>query len=141
MIRVHIRWDRKPLQPTAEAMRRVVGLTLGSLGVSDADVSLLIAGDDCIRELNRSYRGNDRATDVLSFPDGDELPDGRRLLGEIVVSLDTARAQAERLGHSELRELEELVLHGVLHLLGHDHEHDGGEMDRLELKLRRELLP
>lgn len=140
MNRVHIRWERRPAQPAAEALRRLVGLTLSRLGESDADVSLLIAGDDRVRGLNRSYRGIDRATDVLSFPDGDALPDGRRFLGEIVVSLDTARAQAESLGHGELRELEELVLHGVLHLLGHDHEHDGGEMSRLELELRGELL-
>jgi probable rRNA maturation factor len=62
------------------------------------------------------------------------------LLGQVVVSLDAARRQAEELGHSELRELEELLLHGTLHLLGHDHERDQGAMDALELSLRRELL-
>ena len=140
MNRVHIRWERRPMQPAAAALRRVIGFALSRLGESSADVSLLITGDDRVRHLNRSYRGVDRTTDVLSFPDGDELPGGRRLLGEIVVSLDTARAQAERLGHGELRELEELVLHGLLHLLGHDHEQDGGEMVQLELDLREELL-
>ena len=71
---------------------------------------------------------------------GDLLPDGGLLLGEIVISLDAARRQAVELGHSELRELEELVLHGTLHLLGHDHEQDDGEMEDLELRLREELL-
>ncbi|MCG6963664.1 MAG: rRNA maturation RNase YbeY [Acidobacteria bacterium] len=128
------------MQPAAETLRQVVALTLSRLGETHADVSLLITGDERVRRLNSAYRGIDRSTDVLSFPDGDELPDGRRFLGEVVVSLDTARVQADRLGHGELRELEELVLHGVLHLLGHDHENDDGEMNRLELELREELL-
>jgi probable rRNA maturation factor len=99
-----------------------------------------MTGDDRIRALNRDYLGHDRPTDVLSFPDGDPLPSGRRLLGTIVISVDTARRQAEEAGHSELRELEELLLHGILHLMGYDHSSDQGEMNRLELKLRGELL-
>jgi probable rRNA maturation factor len=102
---------------------------------------VLVTGDERIRELNRDYRDTDRSTDVLSFPDGDVLPSGRRLLGQIVVSLDTARRQAGEAGHGELRELAELVLHGTLHLLGYDHSSDQGEMNRLELRLRGELLP
>jgi probable rRNA maturation factor len=96
--------------------------------------------DDRIRELNRRFLGRDGVTDVLSFPDGDELPSGGRLLGEIVISLEAVRRQAEQFGHGELRELSELVLHGVLHLLGYDHSSDHGQMNRLELQLRRELL-
>jgi len=96
--------------------------------------------DSRIQNLNRQYRQIDEATDVLSFPDGSELPDGRVLLGQLVLSRDTARDQAERLGHSVLRELEELTLHGVLHLLGYDHSEDNGEMNQLELKLRRDVL-
>jgi probable rRNA maturation factor len=68
------------------------------------------------------------------------LPSGRRLLGQIVISLDRARVQAEERRHDELRELCELALHGTLHLLGHDHAADDGEMNRLELELREELL-
>ena len=100
----------------------------------------MIADDATVRTLNARFRATDRPTDVLSFPDGGLLPDGVPLLGEIVVSLDTARRQAAALGHDEVRELEELVLHGLLHLLGHDHETDGGEMDAMELELRRDLL-
>jgi probable rRNA maturation factor len=103
-------------------------------------VHVALTGDEELRRLNRTYRNLDRPTDVLSFPDGDLLPTGMVLLGEIVVSLDSARRQAADLGHSELRELEELVLHGTLHLLGHDHERDDGEMGTLELSLRAELL-
>jgi len=100
----------------------------------------LITGDDRIRDLNHRYLDRDRPTDVLSFPDGDQLPSGRTLLGEIIISVDSARRQADALGHSEDREISELALHGVLHLLGYDHERDQGEMIDIELKLREELF-
>ena len=140
MTQIHIRWEKRPSQPTAETLRRVITDCMGSLGVENAEVHVVITGDTRIRELNRRFRDLDRATDVLSFPDGDELPSGSRLLGEVAISLDTARRQAQELGHSELRELTELTLHGVLHLLGYDHESDEGTMDDLELSLREELL-
>jgi len=105
-----------------------------------AEIHVLITGDEHIREPNQRYRGKDVATDVLSFPDGDELPSGELFLGEIVVSIDTARRQAADAGISESRELSELVLHGTLHLLGYDHQEDDDSMNALELKLREELL-
>lgn len=141
MNRVHIRWQRKPSQPTAETLRRVIGGCLERLSQDGVEVHVLVTGDALVRELNARYLGDDHETDVLSFPDGDLLPSGRRLLGEIVISIDCARRQAEQLGHDELRELTELGLHGLLHLLGYDHEQDRGRMNRLELRLRRELLP
>jgi probable rRNA maturation factor len=104
-------------------------------------VHLVLTDDRTIQELNMRYRGIDRPTDVLSFPDGDELPSGRQFLGEIMISLDSARRQASELGHDEVRELCELALHGTLHLLGYDHVRDHGEMNDIELNLRRELLP
>jgi probable rRNA maturation factor len=110
------------------------------LRTENAEIHLVLTGDQTIRELNQRFRDIDRATDVLSFPDGDELPSGRRFLGEIVISLDSARHQAEALGHGEVRELCELALHGTLHLLGYDHLRDQGEMNEIELKLRRGLL-
>lgn len=101
--------------------------------------------DKKIRALNREFRGKDYATDVLSFPvfDGaDETFDfgGEGNLGDIVISVDTALRQAREAGHSLGRETEELLLHGVLHLCGYDHETDQGEMNRLELRLRKRLL-
>jgi len=138
--RVHVRWERRPAQPAAEALREVIAGCLRRLGTERAEVHLVLTGDQTLRELNLRFRNIDRATDVLSFPDGDELPSGRRLLGEIVISLDSARRQAEALGHGEVRELCELALHGTLHLLGYDHVRDQGEMNEMELKLRRELL-
>jgi probable rRNA maturation factor len=110
------------------------------LDCGPSEVHVLVTGDGRIRELNRDFLGQDRPTDVLSFPDGDVLPTGRRLLGQIVVSLDTARRQADDAGHSEMRELSELLLHGTLHLLGYDHSSDQGDMNLLEIDLREELL-
>lgn len=140
MTRVHFRWDRRPSQPVAEALRRIVVEVVRRSHGPEAEVHVVVTGDDSLQRLNRDYRQLDLPTDVLSFPDGDPLPSGGVLLGEIVVSLDAVRRQAAELGHSELRELEELVLHGTLHLLGHDHEQDDGEMEDLELRLREELL-
>ena len=140
MTRIHIRWERRPSRPTAKSLREVITNCLESLGVEDAEVHVVITGDGQIHDLNRRFRNVDRPTDVLSFPDGDVLPTGQRFLGEIVISLDTARRQARDLAHGEDRELMELVLHGVLHLLGYDHERDQGDMDEIELSLREELL-
>lgn len=140
MTQVHITWEKRPSRPTADTLRRLIARTLAKIGRTGSEVHVLITGDDRIRDLNRRFRDVDRATDVLSFPDGDELPSGRILLGEIVISLDAARRQAEELEHDELRELEELTLHGVLHLAGYDHENDRGQMNALEIELREELL-
>jgi probable rRNA maturation factor len=123
-----------------EALRRVVSDTVRVLEGPDGEVHVLVTDDDAMRRLNRQYRDLDTATDVLSFPDGEPLPSGGVLIGQIVISLDAARRQASDLGHGVQRELEELVLHGTLHLLGHDHERDEGEMNALELRLRQELL-
>lgn len=87
-----------------------------------------------MRRLNRDFRDKDRPTDVLSFPG----EDGH--LGDVAISVPVARRQAEAAGHSAERELRVLMLHGVLHCLGYDHETDRGEMDRLESRLRREWL-
>lgn len=141
MTRIHITWHKRPSLPAAEALRTVVRGCLSSLGHrGDVEVHVLLTDDRQMRELNRHYLGRDRPTDVLSFPDGDRLPSGAVLLGEIAVSVETARRQAAKRGHDELRELAELLLHGTLHLLGYDHQRDDGEMNDLELRLRRELV-
>ena len=140
MIRIHIKWERRPSLPAADVLRRVITGCLTRMGRADSEVHLLITDDARIQKLNRRFRDIDRATDVLSFPDGDELPSGLTLLGEVVISLDAARRQAIELGHDEIRELSELVLHGVLHLIGYDHENDRGQMNALEIELREEVL-
>jgi probable rRNA maturation factor len=103
-------------------------------------VSVAIVSDDRIRALNRQYRGLDVATDVLSF--SVEASDLEPLtpnpcLGDIVIARGVARRQARRARHSEGVELRVLALHGLLHLLGYDHERDRGEMQRTERRLRR----
>ena len=98
----------------------------------------LIAGDAELRRLNAQFRGKDHATDVLSFPAG-RLPEGGETLGDLAISAARARAQAREFGHSTEEELRILMLHGLLHLLGMDHETDGGRMARFEKRWRREL--
>ncbi|MCL6611356.1 MAG: rRNA maturation RNase YbeY [Peptococcaceae bacterium] len=90
-----------------------------------AEVSVLLTGDDYIRELNRQYRGVDAPTDVLSFAqhEGEQMPDpgGEDILGDVVISLQAAARQGEEYGHGLRRELAYLTAHGILHLLGYDH--------------------
>lgn len=97
----------------------------------------LIAGDAHMRRLNREFRGKDATTDVLSFPAHPEAGSGRA--GDIAISLARARAQARQFGHSTEREIRILMLHGLLHLLGQDHENDGGRMARAEKRWRARL--
>lgn len=107
-------------------------------------ITVAMVGNRVVRRLNRDYRGLDTPTDVLSFPAGDAMPDGldglTGYLGDIVISAEMAERQARRAGHTIEREMAELLIHGMLHLLGYDHETDQGEMDRLEMRLRRKLL-
>jgi len=97
-----------------------------------AGVAVCLVSDAEIARLNRTYRGKGGATDVLSFP-----ADGTG--GDIAISPAAARRNARSLGHSVPEELRVLILHGVLHLAGYDHETDEGEMERRELRLRRRL--
>ncbi|HUC43055.1 MAG TPA: rRNA maturation RNase YbeY [Candidatus Sulfotelmatobacter sp.] len=106
------------------------------------EVTLLLAGDAAVRRLNRAHRGKDRTTDVLSFPsDGRRAQDGSVPLGDIVISVPQAARQARAARHSLAREVRVLAIHGYLHLLGYDHEVDGGTMMRLQSRLVRALLP
>jgi len=101
------------------------------------DIELILCDDEAIQELNRTHRHIDKPTDVLSFPlegDHDHLP-----LGTIVISLDHARAKATELGHTVQEEIALLFVHGVLHLMGYDHENDAGEMREIEHAILREF--
>ncbi|HEX3879846.1 MAG TPA: rRNA maturation RNase YbeY [Bryobacteraceae bacterium] len=98
----------------------------------------LITGDAELRKLNREFRAKDQPTDVLSFPSGKEA--GRsQPLGSIAISLGRARAQARAFSHSTETEVRILMLHGLLHLLGYDHESDSGRMARAEKRWRERL--
>ena len=117
---------------------RVSGLPSWLTGVAPAAargvVSVAFVSDGAIRALNRRHRGKDAATDVLSFPS-----DERGFLGDVVIAEGVARRQARRAGHGFGTEARVLALHGLLHLLGYDHEHeaDGGRMRVVEARLRR----
>ena len=105
-----------------------------AIGKSGSTATVAFVSDKAIRELNRQFRGVDKATDVLSFP-ADEVHN----LGDIAISVDTAARQAKENGLTFDEEVAQLILHGLLHLSGYDHETDNGEMNRLELKIRRRL--
>jgi probable rRNA maturation factor len=99
------------------------------------EVNVLVAGNRRLQELNRAFRGKDLPTDVLSFPRNREDGSG----GDIAISADLARSNAKLHRHSASDELRILILHGMLHLAGHDHETDGGRMAKIEARLRSQL--
>lgn len=141
-IDVDIRCVLSDISPgdVVDLITRVCRRALESEGWIAAEVSVVVTGDQEIRRLNRDYRGIDAPTDVLSFPLleelGEQLPPGAPpgpqhalwtagevpALGDIVISLERAKAQAEEYGHSLQREIAFLTVHGLLHLLGYDHE-------------------
>jgi probable rRNA maturation factor len=102
-------------------------------------VNVLVTSSAELQSLNRRFRGFDKATDVLSFPALPAARQARRVAGEVAISADIARENAVRLQHSVADEVKILVLHGILHLAGLDHERDNGQMARKERRLRRQL--
>jgi probable rRNA maturation factor len=106
----------------------------------ESDLTIVIDSDDLLQQLNREYLGIDTPTDVLSFPSGNEidLETGRRYWGDIIISYPKAKSQAEDAGHSLQNELQLLVVHGALHLLGFDH--DTKEQKVKMWSIQREIL-
>ena len=128
-------------------VRRAILATLEYEDVeADLEVSVTFTNNEGIRELNREYRNIDRATDVLSFPqinydEGEDISDGE-MLGDIVISLERAREQAEEFGHSFERECAFLCAHSTLHLLGYDHEisdEDDADMRRRQREIMEKM--
>ncbi len=140
--------------PEAGARRLRPWLTplVAELAPAAGSFTVRCVSDREMRRLNSSFRRRDETTDVLSFPgqvtvvqrgkpeSSLTLIGEERHLGDVVISVPAARRQASRLGHGVGVELRILLLHGVLHCLGHDHETDGGVMDRLEHRLRRRYI-
>ena len=114
-------------------LERFLASARRAAGVS-GEVNVLATGSAEMRRLNRRFRGKDGATDVLSFP-----APGKDAGGEVAICVPMAARNARRLGHSAEKEMQILILHGVLHLAGYDHELDNGQMARREAKLRRAL--
>jgi probable rRNA maturation factor len=121
--------SRSGLSRFLRAAQAAVGL--------QGDVEVLLAGDQALRRLNREFRGKNKATDVLSFPGSPEFAEQHA--GDLAISLETAARQAEEHGHTLRDEVRVLLLHGLLHLHGMDHEADRGEMAAREAELRRKL--
>lgn len=135
----------KAAHPRARAFRarveRRARAFLERLDIRGAELSVSLVGDAAIRRLNRAWRHEDRATDVLSFPAG-EAPEGApgpRPLGDVVISVDTARRAAREGGRTVQDELDRYLAHGILHLLGYDHEKSAREARRM-LALEESLL-
>ena len=99
------------------------------MGFEDKELSVLLTGNQEIRELNREYRGKDKPTDVLSFPMGDDY-----LLGDIVISTEKAASQAEEFGVTFDEEMGRLLVHGILHLAGYDHVRGGRQAKKMKDK-------
>ncbi len=133
-------------------MQAIARKICAALGSPEAELSIVLTDDASIRQLNRTHRGKDKATDVLSFSQLEES--GRRLapprlgrdaargvavLGDVVISTDTAARQAQDAGITLTQELERLLVHGVLHLLGHDHVRGGPQARRMKQEERRLL--
>ena len=122
------------------AVRSALRAAGRELEVGPGDVVLRFVDAEAMRELNARWRGRDAPTDVLSFPCDEIAPDGRRHIGDIAICWPVAVGQARRRRHPPEREVALLALHGLLHLLGWDHETDHGEMAALETRLRRRVL-
>ncbi len=129
--------------PTGVRMlvRRCCKAVLANEGFADsAEISVTFVDDDTIHELNKKHRNIDKSTDVLSFPMGENgeydvnLDTGAKVLGDIIISIEHAYAQAEKYGHTLQREIGFLTVHSLLHLLGYDHENGGLEAVKMREK-------
>jgi len=139
MIEVINRQRSRPIN--AKQLRELGERALRTIGSSKQAASVVFVSDAAIRKLNRQFRGKDQVTDVLSFPHEAEAfeHENQSQLGDVVISVQRASAQAKQNGLTFSNEVQQLILHGLLHLCGYDHETDDGEMNRLELKLRKKL--
>lgn len=127
---------RQPVSGLNErTLARFVSRAARAVGLRGA-VTVLVTGDRHMRQLNYRFRGKHGSTDVLSFPPATAMGG---VSGDVAVSLDTASRNARALGHTVSEEIRILVLHGILHLAGYDHERDEGEMAEKESELRRRL--
>jgi len=127
---------------SAANVKRTAQKILRLVGQNNAELSLALVGNDEIRELNRKYRNKPTPTDVLSFPADESAGLHARLLGDVIISVEQAEVQARRARRTLEAEVEWLLIHGILHLLGYDHERSAKEakiMRALEKKITRAL--
>ena len=126
------RWSKVP--GAEAAVRGAVEAVLAECGEDNAEVSIALAGDAQVRDLNLRWRGKDSATNVLSFPAPEAVPDGSRFLGDIVLAFETIEREAADEAKPLSHHVAHLAVHGTLHLLGYDHENDSdaAAMERRE---------
>jgi len=124
--------------PTARTLSRFLTEAQAAVRLR-GQVTILLTSDQMLRSLNRRFRGKNKATDVLSFPADATAPGAEKIAGDLAISVPAARRQAAGQGHSLLIEIKVLMLHGLLHLAGYDHEADSGQMERRERLLRGKL--
>jgi probable rRNA maturation factor len=122
----------------SKLLSKIAHRALEVLGLNKAELSIVLVSDAQIKRLNKLYRNKDKPTDVLSFPIGEKV-NGWLILGDIVISVDTAKKQAQELGYSLEEELKRLLVHGLVHLLGYDHEL-GGEEEKKFFELEEFVL-
>ena len=122
-------------------MEKIAKTLLSALACNDKELSILLTDDAEIQQLNKEYRGKNQPTDVLSFPleESDGSGEESLLLGDVVISLETAERQAEEFGVSPQEEVLRLLIHGVLHLLGYDHENVSQQEARRMAEKEEEL--
>lgn len=133
---VHYRNEVRGSGVDARALKATMRTLLDAVDEPESTISVTIVNDDAIRAINREHRGKDKPTDVLSFPLEPEPFSQERLLGDIVISIDTARRQAADYDAPVQREINRLLIHGLLHVLGHDHM-EPEERDEMEREERR----
>ena len=122
-----------------ERLEAAAQVVLETLGAAEDEVTVVLVRDPRIQALNRKWRGRNQPTDVLAFPLKEPEGPGSRYLGDVVISVDRAQVQAREQGHSLYRELLLLLIHGILHLLGYDHEVSAQEARRMRQQERRLL--
>jgi len=127
---IEVRNRQRKYRINQRNVKKDANTILSLCGVDDIELSILIVNNRSIRELNKKYRGMDKPTDVLAFPMGGHS----KLLGDIIISMEKTHAQAAERGHSPEQEFKILLTHGILHLLGYDHEISRSEAQRMKRK-------
>jgi len=139
-MKIWIRNRQKPIPLDLKKIRRVVRKILAKLGLPDAELSLLLVDDKQIQELNLRFLGRDKPTNVLAFSmrEGEYSSLHPHLLGDLVISIETAKRQSKQSGLNEMEMLTLLLIHGILHLLGYEHE--GTKKEAREMTLKQKEL-
>lgn len=136
---IHLSNRQKSLPIKTDHLRRRLVRLLKELDLTEADLSVTVTDDEAIREINREYRGVDAPTNVLAFAmeEGEPLPGAPRVLGDIVISAETIRREAPPLGYTDGEMFYFYLVHGLLHLIGYDHERGPAEAARQEAETER----